>query len=85
LPLLENAVNALIPPESVRKELFERVDLLTGLYRAVKPDKSIYQYTSKIACLRQIVETIKDKLRPESVGDVTEVLREIDRVLDEAL
>ena len=85
LALLENAVNALISPEAVRKELFERVDLLTRLYRAVKPDKSIYQYTSKIACLRQIVETIKDKLRPESVGDVTEVIREIDRVLDEAI
>ena len=31
------------------------------------------------------LESIKDKLRPENVGDVTGVLREIDRVLDEAI
>jgi len=85
LPLLEKAVNQLISPENIRKQLFERVDLLTRLYRAIKPDKSIYQFTSKIACLRQIVEAIKDKLRPESIGDLTAVLKEMNRVLDDAI
>jgi hypothetical protein len=46
LILLENAVNQLISPEKIRKQLFERVDLLTRLYRAIKPDKSIYRFTS---------------------------------------
>lgn len=85
LSLLEQAMNQLISPENIRKQLFERTDLLLRLYRAIKPDKSIYHYTSKIACLRQIVEAIKDKLRPESIGDLTAVLKEMNRVLDDSI
>jgi type I restriction enzyme R subunit len=85
LLLLENAVNQLISPENIRKQLFERVDLLTRLYRAIKPDNTIYQFASKIACLRQIVEAVKDKLRPESVGDLTAVLKEMNRILDDSI
>ncbi len=84
LQLLDDAVNALISPESLRREFFAHQRLVDALYGAVKPDPVALEFAARVASLTAIADAIKAKLNPNPV-DITGVLGEIGALLDASI
>lgn len=84
LQLLDDAVNALISPDSLRREFFGHERLVATLYRAVKPDPAALEFASRVACLGTISETIRAKLSPNP-PDIAQVMGRVNALLDESI
>lgn len=84
LQRIAEAVNALIAPDSTRREFLSHERLVTTLYRAVKPDPVALEFASRVACLVAIGEAIRLKTGPQPV-DITEVMGNIGELLDRSI
>lgn len=78
---IEDAMNALISPDPLRREFFSHERLVSVLYQAVKPDPVALQFASRIACLSTLAQAIQAKLNPNPV-DISQVMGEITGLLD---
>jgi len=81
LQQLEDAINALISPDPLRREFFGHERLVSTLYQAVKPDLSALEFAGRVACLATLAEAIRAKLNPER-PDISEVMGGINDLLD---
>ena len=81
---IEAAMNALISPDTVRRDFFAHERLVTTLYQAVKPDPAVLEFASRVACLSAIGQGIRAKLNPNP-PDISEVLGEIAGLLDASI
>lgn len=81
---VEDAMNALISPDPVRRDFFARERLVSTLYRAVKPDPSALEFASRVACLTTLAEAMRARLNPNPV-DVSQVMGRIGALLDESI
>jgi type I restriction enzyme, R subunit len=81
---IDDAVNALISPDSLRREFFGHERIVTTLYRAVKPDPSALEFSGRVACLVAIGDAIRTKLNPNPV-DISAVMGDINKLLDESI
>ncbi len=79
-----DAVEALIGPESVRKEFQAHVRLIVTLYRAVKPHPAAIEFVSRVSALSVIADEIKRRMTPNPMSLDT-VLANIDKVLDNSI
>ena len=79
-----DAVNALISPDPVRRELFGHERRVATLYRAIKPDPAALEFSGRVACIATITEAIRAQLQPDR-PDISEVMGEINAVLDESI
>ncbi|MEP6912238.1 MAG: deoxyribonuclease HsdR, partial [bacterium] len=84
LALIEDAMNALISPDTVRRELFAHERLVSTLYRAVKPDPTALEFSSPVACIITLAEAIRAKLNPNP-PDISRIMGEIGLVLDNSI
>ena len=84
LQLLEDAVNALISPDALRREFQGHERLVGILYNAVKPDPAALEFTSRVACLAAIADAIRATINPDPV-DISEVMDRIGNLLDESI
>jgi type I restriction enzyme R subunit len=84
LNLLAAAVEALISPDPLRKELLAHERLVITLYNAVKPDPGVVEFASRVACLATIAGTIRERLG-EEVPDISAVMAGINRLLDDSI
>ncbi|MBK5255460.1 MAG: DUF3387 domain-containing protein, partial [Vicinamibacteria bacterium] len=84
LHLLGEAVNALIAPESVRRDFFGHERIVGTLYRAVKPDPAALEFFTRVSCIGAIAAAIRSKLNP-SPADISEVMGGIRGLLDESI
>jgi type I restriction enzyme R subunit len=64
LQLLDDAVSALISPDSLRREFLGRKRLVTTLHGAVTPDPAALEFAGWVACLASIADAICVKLNP---------------------
>jgi type I restriction enzyme R subunit len=81
LQLVGDAVNALIAPDTLRREFFAHERYVTTLYNAVKPEPAAVEFTGRISCLAAIAEAIRAKLNPNP-ADITHVMGQIAELLD---
>jgi type I restriction enzyme R subunit len=81
---VEDAVNALIGPDEVRRTFFGHEKLVGTLCRAVKPDPAAVEFAMRVAGLSTLVATIKEKLNPNP-PDIGTILKQIDGLLDESI
>ncbi len=81
---IEDATNALISPDPLRRDFFGHERLVGTLYRAVKPDPAALQYAGRAACLATLGEVIRTRLNPNP-PDIADVLRSIAGMLDESI
>ncbi|MBA2524955.1 MAG: type I restriction endonuclease subunit R [Pyrinomonadaceae bacterium] len=81
---LDDAVNALISPDLLRREFFGHERIVTTLYRAVKPDPSALEFAGSVACVVAIADAIRAKLNPNP-ADISEVMGDIGKLLDESI
>ena len=84
LDRLDDAVNALISPDPLRREFLGHERIVTTLYKAVKPDPAALEFASRVASIAAIAEAIRAKLNPNP-ADITDVMGDISKLLDASI
>jgi type I restriction enzyme R subunit len=84
LSQLNDAVNALISPDQVRREFQSHQRIVTTLYNALKPDAAARDFIGVVSCLIAIADAIRAKLAPNPVN-IAEVLADIGALLDSSI
>ncbi len=84
LQRIEDAINALISPDPLRRDFFAHERLVSTLYRAVKPDPSALEFASRVACLNTLADAIRAKLNPNP-PDISQVMMGINALLDDSI
>lgn len=84
LGALNDAMNALIAPDDVRKEFLALEALVRTFYQAVKPDPAALEFAGRAACLGAIADAIRAVLHPDPV-DIGKILGQVREVLDDSI
>lgn len=84
LQRIEDAMNALISPDPLRRDFLGHERLVSTLYRAVKPDPSALEFAGRVAGLTTLAEAIRAKLNPNP-PDISQVMGQINGLLDESI
>jgi type I restriction enzyme R subunit len=84
LQRIDDAVNALISPDTLRREFFGHERIVKTLFGAVKPDPAALEFAGRVACLAAIAEAIRTKLNPNP-ADISEVMGDIGKLLDASI
>jgi type I restriction enzyme R subunit len=84
LSAIENAINALIGPDALRREFFGHEKFVGTLYRAVKPDPAAIEFSVRVAGIATLACAIRAKLRPDP-PDIEAILKQIGELLDDSI
>jgi len=84
LERIDDAVNALISPDPLRKDFLAHQRLVGTLYDAVKPDPVVLEFAGRAACLVAIADAINAKLNPNPV-DISKVMGDVVKLLDASI
>lgn len=84
LQLIDDAVEALIAPESLRQKFQEQQRLVQLLHAAIKPDPAAQEFAAAVGALNSIAASIRLKLNPNP-PDITAVMGQIAQVLDQSI
>jgi type I restriction enzyme R subunit len=84
LARIDDAVDALISPDPLRREFLGHDRLVSTLYNAVKPDPAAVEFSSTAACLAAIAGAIRAKLNPNP-ADISAVMGDITKLLDTSI
>jgi type I restriction enzyme R subunit len=84
LQYVDDAVNALISPDPLRREFLGHERLVTTLYGAVKPDPAALEFAGRVACIAAIADAIRSKINPNP-ADITRVMGDICLLLDDSI
>jgi type I restriction enzyme R subunit len=84
LAAVEDAINRLIAPESVRRDYFGHEQLVGTLYRAVKPDPAALEFAERVAGLATLGAAIRTMLSPNP-PEISTILGQINELLDESI
>ena len=78
------AVNALISPDTLRRDFFGHERLASILFKALQPDRAAFEFVGRVSCLKAIAEAIRSRLGAEKKG-IGDVLKEIGEILDRSV
>ena len=84
LSAIENAIDALIGPDAVRRDFFGHEKFVSTLYRAVKPDPAAVEFSVRVAGISTLAAAIRAKLNPNP-PDITTILKQIGELLDDSI
>jgi type I restriction enzyme R subunit len=84
LEAVEGAINALIAPEALRRDFFGHEQLVSTLYRAVKPDPAALEFAQRVAGIVTLAAAIRAKLSPNP-PDISTIMGQITGLLDESI
>jgi type I restriction enzyme R subunit len=84
LAAVENAMDALISPDTLRREFFGHEKFVGTLYRAVKPDPVAIEFAPRVAGLSTLAAAIRAKLNPNP-PDIATILAQINGLLDDSI
>lgn len=84
LQSIEDAIDSLISPESLRRQLFGHERLVSALYKAIKPDPAALEFFNIVVCLSTLVEAIRVRLNPNP-PDISKIMGGISDILDESI
>jgi type I restriction enzyme R subunit len=84
LSRIQDGMNALISPDTLRRDFFAHERLVSTLYRAVKPDPAALEFSSRAACIATLAAAIRATLNPNP-PNIAEVLKQIAGILDESI
>jgi len=84
LEAVENAIEALIAPETVRRDYFGHEKLVGTLHRAVKPDTAALEFAERVAGILALAAAVRTRLSPDP-PDISEVMEQITGLLDESI
>ncbi|NOS83114.1 MAG: type I restriction endonuclease subunit R [Nitrospira sp.] len=81
LTKIVDAVECLISPDPLRKDFLAQERWVRTLFQAVKPDPSVLEFSSRVACLTTIAETIRERTG-EGPADISAVMTDLNKILD---
>lgn len=81
LTKIAEAVEALISPDPLRKDFLAQEHWVRTLFQAVKPDPSVLEFASRVACLSTIAEAIRERCG-EGPADISHVMTDLSKILD---
>jgi type I restriction enzyme R subunit len=81
LTKIAEAVEALISPDPLRKDFLAQERWVRTLFQAVKPDPSVLEFASRVACLTTIAESIRERTG-EGPADISHVMTDLNKILD---
>ena len=81
LTKIAEAVECLISPDPLRKDFLGHEGWARTLFQAVKPDPSVLECASRVACLTTIAETIRERTG-EGPADISAVMADLNKILD---
>jgi len=84
LTKIAEAVESLISPDPLRKDFLAQEGWVRTLFQAVKPDPAVLEFSSRVACLTTIAETIRERTGEEP-ADISAVMADINRLLDQSI
>jgi type I restriction enzyme R subunit len=84
LNAIEDAVNALITPDPLRREFLGQQRWVNTLFQAIKPDPAAIEFAARIGCINAITETLHAKLNPNR-ADLAAVMGDINALLDQSI
>jgi len=84
LQKIDDAVDALISPDPLRREFFGHERIVSTLYGAVMPDPAALEFAGRVACLAAIADAIRTKLNPNP-ADISKIMGNIDKLLDASI
>jgi type I restriction enzyme R subunit len=84
LTKIADGVERLITPDPLRKDFLAHERLVTMLFKAVKPDPAVLEFYSRVTCVATIAAAIRERTG-EGAADVSMVMGEINRLLDDAI
>jgi type I restriction enzyme R subunit len=84
LSAVDDAINALIGPDAVRRDFFGHEKFVVTLYRAVKPDPAAVEFSVRIAGIATLAAAIRAKLSPNP-PDIETILKQIGELLDDSI
>jgi len=58
---------------------------VSTLLKAVKPDPAVLEFVSRVSCLGTIADCIRQKTGEGQSGDISRILAEVNRLLDESV
>jgi type I restriction enzyme R subunit len=83
--LIGAAVEKLISPDPMHKEFLAHERLVATLCKAVEPDPAVQEFVSRVSCLETIAECICQRTGERQSGDISGILAEVNRLLDESV
>ncbi len=83
--LITEAVEVLISPDPMRKEFLGHDRLVRTLFQAVKPDPAVLEFVSVISCIGTIADEIRLRTGEGEPPDISTVLADVNRLLDESI
>lgn len=84
LAAIENAVDALIGPDAVRRDFLGHEKFVGTLYRAVKPDPAAIEFSIRVGGIATLAAAIRAKLSPNA-PDIATIVNRIAGLLDESI
>ena len=81
LTKIAEAVEHLISPELLRKDFLGQEGWVRTLFQAVKPDPSVLEFASRVACLTTIAASIRERTG-EGPADISAVMTDLNKILD---
>ncbi len=81
LTKIGEAVECLISPDPLRKDFLGHEGWVRTLFQAVKPDPSVLEFASRVACLTTIAGTIRERTG-EGPADISAVMVDLNKILD---
>jgi len=84
LSAIEDAIDALIGPDVVRRAFFGHEKFVGTLYRAVKPDPAAIEFSVRAAGIAMLAGAIRAKLSPNP-PDIATILTQIGELLDDSI
>jgi type I restriction enzyme R subunit len=84
LAAIEDAINALIGPDSIRRDFLGHEKFVGTLYGAVKPDPAAIAFSVRVAGIATLAAAIRAKLSPDP-PDIATILQQISGLLDQSI
>jgi type I restriction enzyme R subunit len=84
LAAVEDAINALISPDTVRRDFLGHEKIVGTLYGAVKPDPAALEFLVRTAGIATLADVIREKLNPNA-PDIGSILIQIGELLDDSI
>ena len=84
LQRIQDAINTLISPDTLRRDFFGHERLVGTLHRAVKPDPAALEFAGRVALLVTIADAIRITLNPNP-PDISKVMGELNALLDTSI
>ena len=81
LTKIVDAVECLISPDPLRKDFLAQERWVRTLFQAVKPDPAVLEFSSRVACLTTIAETVRERTG-EGPADISAVMTDLNKILD---